>query len=146
MNAKVQSTLPLGSFLLLGCVLLDVVVLVFVVTLTGARILPRYGVSVNPAESRFHMASYDPKFMYVLTVAPGDEPRFFLESRALEGGYEGVEKALDELKAATRPEDRHRLAIVVYADKSISIGTERRLFDLVLEKGMICAAAAEPDR
>ncbi len=146
MNAKVQSTLPAGSFLLLGSVLLDIVILVFAVTLMGARILPRFGVSIAPAESRFHMGSYDPKFMRVLTVAPGDAPRFFLESELLEGGYEGVERALDNLLAATPAEDRHRLTIVIYADQSVSIGTERRLFDLVLSKGMMCAGAAEPDR
>lgn len=146
MANKVQSTLPVGSFLVLGCVLLDIVILVFVITLMGTRILPRYGVTVAPAASRFHMGSYDPRFMYVLTVAPGDAPRFFLENKPLTGGYEGVEKALDDLLATIPAENRHRVTIVIYADKSISVDTERRLFDIVLGKGLTCAPAAEPDR
>ncbi len=144
MTPPIRSTLPTPSFLILGSVGLNVVILVFVLTLISSGILPRYGVSVVPAESRYHIGTYDPAYMRVLTITPGDSPRCFLESKLIKDGVRGLSREFDELIEKTPQEHRHHLTIVLYADKSISLGMVQSVIDLVLSKGMHCASAAEP--
>ncbi|MBT9450140.1 hypothetical protein [Akkermansia glycaniphila] len=139
---QVRSTLPDITFMVLGCVVLNVVILVVTVTLMSSGIIPRYGVTIQPASSQFMMEVQNQT--YTLTIVPGDEPRYFLDNRQIESGFDGIGPALDKIIRNTKKDDLNRVTIVVFADKSIPSGVEQKVIDLILLKDLNCTKAAEP--
>lgn len=114
-------------------------VLCLMVLLTN-HIVPSYGLRVRPAESHFVMGSYDRDLGHVVSVAPGDTPRIFVESRALEGGVAEFEQCLDSWDCPTPS----RVRVLLVVDRAVPAGTMTELADMVLAHGFTCGFAGVP--
>ena len=140
---KLHSTLPQRVFFIHLAVVLDVLVLVFVMTLATSYIESNYGYGIKVPTSRFMMNVTGSR--YVLSMTAGDSPVFFLNNKRLAGGLPMLRGELDKIAAKYGEGGGSRTTIILYFDKAVSQGMQQQLIDLVLEKGMNCAVAARPD-
>lgn len=104
------------------------------------HLTPRYGVTVQPQNSRFVIGSYDRDNMHIVSVAPGNVPRLYVGSELVNGGYEGFEEFLTSLDVP----NPSRVSIVLVIDKAVSAGAVQRLTDMVLAHGFTCSYAGVP--
>ena len=122
-------------------VLLDLVVLVFVLTIMTSRVGMAYGYEVKAPSSHFLMNIVgDVEF---ISVTAGDQPAFYIGNRLIEGGLPGVSSELDRI-SREHGENGSRMGIALRLDDSVSRALEQQLVDMVLAKGMTCYIAAEP--
>lgn len=140
---KLQSTLPQHVFFIHLAVVLDVLVLVFVMTLASSYVESNYGYSIKVPSSRFMMNVTGTR--YVLSVTAGENPVFFFNNKRLDGGFPMLRNELDRIASKYGEGGGSRTTIILYFDKAVSRDMEQRLIDLILEKGMNCAVAARPD-
>ncbi len=103
------------------------------------HLMPYFGVNVQPASSQFIMGILDRSNTHYISITAGEEPRFFLRSKEIKGGWIGVEKALNALDGDTPG----RINIIINADEAVALGTTQRLIDLILTHGFTCAIAAQ---
>ena len=76
MQIKTRSTLPTGAFFLQVTVLLDLVILVYVLTVMTSRVGMEYGYEVKAPASGFLMNIVgDVEF---ISVTAGEQPSFYL--------------------------------------------------------------------
>lgn len=106
------------------------------------HIVPRFGMRVRPAESHFVMGSYDRDAGHVVSVAPGDTPRVFVESEEVPGGVKGLEAFLRQWDCA----NPSRVRVVLVVDAAVSAGTMQELADMVLRHKFTCSFAGLPGR
>lgn len=145
MTSPFRTTLPIASPMILIVVLLNIVMLISVLTLLGSNSLPRYGITIKPAESAFQLREFDPRYMRVLNITPGREQRYYLNNEPIENNLEGLSKKLDQMIHSEEILPyRDRFTVVICADESISFGEGQQVIDLILSKGIHCANAALP--
>lgn len=104
------------------------------------HIVPRFGMRVRPAESHFVMGSYDRDAGHVVSVAPGDTPRVYVESEEVPGGVKGFEAYLKKWDCDTP--SRVRVTLVV--DAAVPAGTMQELADMVMRHKFTCSFAGLP--
>lgn len=115
------------------------VLLCVCVLLTSYRPL-LYGVNIQPAGTHHVMESYDRSGSHVITVSPGEVPRFFLEDREIDGGLDGIDAILDTWDCPTPS----RVTVIIACDEAVSIGTIQALTDRILLHGFNCALSGRP--
>lgn len=137
---RVRSTLrSTGSPILVIAGVNLFLVLCICVLLTN-HLIPRYGFTVQPQDSHFVIGSYDRDQMHIVSVAPGNEPRIYVESELVRGGYDGFEKYLSSWDAP----NPSRVSVVLVVDKAVAAGAVQRLTDMVLAHGFTCSHAGVP--
>ncbi len=99
-----------------------------------------YGVNIQPADTHYVMEAYDRTGSHVITVSPGEIPRFFLEDREIEGGLDGIDTVL----AAWDCPAPSRVTVIIACDEAVSIGTIQALTDRILLHGFNCAFFGRP--
>lgn len=139
---RIRSSLKGTGFAIIAVAGVNLFLLLCLCVLLNTHRLPRYGVSVLPAESHFVIGHFDRSHSHILTMTPGDTPRFFLEEKEVEGGLEGVEALLSGWDSPN-PE---RVVVVLVCDEAVSAGTVQRVADMVLMHGFTCAFAGRPYR
>lgn len=145
MTSPIRTTLPISSPFILIVALLNIVMLIAVLTLLGSNALPRYGVTIKPAESAFQLREFDPRYMRVLNITPGQGQRFYLNNEPIANGLTGLSEKLDQiLHSEELIPYRDRFTVIICADESISFGEGQQVINLILSKGIHCANAALP--
>lgn len=138
---RVSSTLRDSGFPIVITVGANLVLLLCACVLFSNHLTPSYGVRVRPAATHFVMGSYDRSHMRIITVMPGNEPRFYIDSLEVAGGYEGLQQALTSWK---RP-NPSQLTVILNADEAVPHGVLQRLMDMVLSHGFTCTLTGRPD-
>lgn len=145
MTSPIRTSLPIASPFILIVVLLNIVMLITVLTLLGSNALPRYGVTIKPAESAFQLREFDPRYMRILNITPGHDRRYYLNNEPITNGLKGLSEKLDQmLHSEELLPYRDRFTVVICADESISFGEGQQVIDLILSKGIHCANATLP--
>lgn len=101
---------------------------------------PRYGINVRPAATHFVIGSYDRSLSHIITVTPGETPRFFLEDREVADGLDGMDAVLDEWACSTPA----RVTVIIVCDEAVSVGAIQQLADKVITRGYTCAFFGRP--
>lgn len=109
------------------------------VLLTSYRPL-RHGVNISPSASHFVIHSYDRSLSHIITVAPGETPRFFLENDEISGGMDGIESLLSSWD---RPIPSH-VTVIIVCDEAVAVGSVQQLVDRILSHGFTCAFFGRP--
>ncbi len=109
------------------------------VLLTSYRPL-RHGVVISPASSHFIIPNYDRSLSHIITVAPGETPRFFLEDTEISGGMDGVENLLSEWDSPTPA----HVTVIIVCDEAVAVGSIQQLVDKILSHGFTCAFFGRP--
>lgn len=122
--------------------LMDIIVIIIVITLASTKIGAVNGINVQVPKSQYILAQA--QNMLVLTVTGGNAPSFFINNTEYKS-LNDVEVALDNYKLeSAQKEDNEQILVVLKLDSAVSRGLEQELIDLVLNRGMNCALAAEP--
>ncbi|MBP3498592.1 MAG: hypothetical protein J6J97_00740 [Akkermansia sp.] len=137
---RVRSTLKEGGFPILVVAAVNLFLVLCVCVLLPNHLGPHYGFSVQPQESHFVIGSYNRDFAHIVSVAPGDTPRLYVESELVRGGYDGFEKCLESWKTP----NPSRVSVILVLDKAVSSGVAQRLTDMILSHGYTCSYAAVP--
>ncbi len=137
---RVRSSLKGNGFHIVVIALLNLFLLLCICVLLHHHRLPRYGANVRPAETHFVMGSYDRSTSHIITVTPGESPRFYIEENGIANGLEGVEAVLKSWDCAVPA----RVTVVLVCDEAVSAGTLQILADMVLSHGFTCTFAGRP--
>lgn len=137
---RVRTSLKGNGFHIVVIALLNLFVLLCICVLLHHHRLPRYGANVRSAATHFVMGSYDRSNSHIITVTPGDVPRFFIEEKEVKEGLAGVEKILKSWDCAAP----NRVTVVLVCDEAVAVGTMQRLADMVLMHGFTCTYAGRP--
>ena len=137
---RVRTSLKGNGFHIVVIALLNLFVLLCICVLLHHHRLPRYGANVRSAATHFVMGSYDRSNSHIITVTPGNVPRFFIEEKEVKEGLAGVEKILKSWDCAAP----NRVTVVLVCDEAVAVGTMQRLADMVLMHGFTCTYAGCP--
>lgn len=140
MIIRSKTTLPNPSMWPLLAAILDVVLLLFIATPLGSNVLPSHGVMIRPAPSQFYAGTTGQNS--VISVTAGSQPIFFLDKQRIDGGIPMLSRELDKKYKERNQTDR--ITITLLLDKDVTVALEQELIELILNKGMNCARAAEP--
>ena len=77
---------------------------------------------------------------HIITVAPGETPRFFLEDTEISGGMDGVENLLSEWDSPTPA----HVTVIIVCDEAVAVGSIQQLVDKILSHGFTCAFFGRP--
>ena len=139
---KIQSTLPDKPLFLSLVALLDLIVVVFVLTLATTKLGAINGVNVQLPQSQYVMAQM--QNMIVLTVTGGNSPLYYLNNKLFDNQLD-LKEGLDEYKAEVEnSEHKGSILVVLKLDAAVSHGLTQELIDMVLSSGMHCSLATEP--
>lgn len=140
MIIRSKTTLPNPSMWPILAAVLDVVLLLFIATPLGSNVLPSHGVAIRPVPSQFYAGTTGKNS--VVSVTAGSQPIFFLDEQRIEGGIPMLSRELDQQYKESNKTDR--ITITLLLDKDVTVALEQELIELILNKGMNCARAAEP--
>lgn len=135
-----QDSLPDRGPVIVIVAVLSLMLALCIMALLPNHIVPRYGLLVRPAASHFVMGDYNRDTGHVVSVAPGDTPRVFVESEEVPGGVEGFEAYLARWDCATPS----RVRVVLVMDAAVSAGTMHQLADMVIAHGFVCSFTGIP--
>ncbi len=117
------------------------VLLCVCVLLTGYR-APRFGVNIRPAASHFSIERFDRSLSHIITVMPGETPRYYVGDSEILNGLQGIKELLSEWRETTnRPET---ITVIIACDAAVSVGTVQTLTDLIMQAGLTCAFYGRP--
>lgn len=139
---RVRSTLRDGGAPILLIAGVNLFLVLCLCVLLTNHLVPRYGVTVRPAESHFVMDGYDRSLVHIVSVAPGDEPRIYVGSELLPGGISAFRLQLDEWKKQAK--NPSEVTVVLVVDEAVSAGAVQQLTDMVLCCGFVCSYSAVP--
>lgn len=139
---KTRSRLTSGGFPIVGIAVVNLFVLICMVMLLGAHRNPTFGMQISPAESHFVMGTYDRSLSHVITVTPGEPPRFFLEENELPGGIDGLEPLLKEWDCSTPA----RVTVILVCDRAVPAGVLQTMADRILQHGFNCTVSGIPPK
>lgn len=139
---KIRSNLSSGGFAIVVIAFVNLFLLVCIFILLGLHRSPVYGMRISPAESHFVMGMYDRSMSHVITVTPGDPPRFFLEENELPGGMDGVEPLLKEWDCSAPS----RVTVILVCDRAVPAGVIQKIADMVLMHGFRCTISGIPPK
>lgn len=137
---RVRSKLPDSAISVVVLAGINLLLLLCACVLLNTHRLPRYGMSVCPAESHFVMPRYDRSYTRVITITPGEQPRLFLEGNEIKDGVEG----LDELLAAWDDGHPGRVSVILMCDAAVPVGIVQRVADKVMLRGFNFSLSARP--
>lgn len=137
---RIRSNLKDAGFAIIISAGVNLFVLLCVCVLLTSYRAPRFGINVCPPSSHFVIGAYDRSLSHIITVTPGETPRFFLENREVAGGLEGMDAALDEWQCATPSQ----VTVIIVCDEAVSVGAVQQLADKVLSHGYNCAFFGRP--
>lgn len=137
---RIRSNLKGSGFAIIILAGVNLFVLLCMCILLNSYRAPRYGINVRPAASHFVIGSYDRSFSHIITITPGETPRFFLEDREIANGLEGMDEVLDTWKCDTPS----RVTVIIVCDEAVSVGSVQQLADKVLSHGYTCAFFGRP--
>ena len=115
------------------------VLLCMCVLLTGYR-APRHGANIRPAASHFVIGSYDRSLSHIITVTPGETPRFFTEDQEITNGLDGIDAILDKWNSPTPT----RVTVIIVCDEAVAVGSIQQLADKIMSHGYTCAFFGRP--
>lgn len=115
------------------------VLLCMCVLLTNSR-SAIYGINVRPSASHFSMGSYDRTLSHIITITPGEIPRFYTENREIEGGADGLDTVLDAWSAPNPA----AVTVIIVCDEAVAVGSVQPLIDKVLMRGYNCSFSGRP--
>ncbi len=137
---RVRSNLKGSGFAIIVLAGVNLFVLLCMCVLLTSYRAPRYGINLRPAESHFVLGSYDRSLSHIITITPGEIPRFFIESDEIPGGLDGMERIL---KSWEKPNPSH-VTVIIVCDEAVSVGTVQQLADMILSHGYNCAFFGRP--
>ena len=137
---RIRSNLKGSGFAIIILAGVNLFVLLCMCVLLTSYRAPRYGINLRPAASHFVIGSYDRSMSHIITVTPGETPRFFLEDREVPNGLEGIDAVLDEWKCASPS----RVKVIIVCDEAVSVGSIQQLADKVMSHGYTCAFFGRP--
>lgn len=137
---RVRSNLKDAGFAIIISAGVNLFVLLCMCVLLTSYRAPRFGINVRPPESHFVIGSYDRSLSHIITVTPGETPRFFLEEREVPNGIDGIDAVLDEWKCPNPA----RVTVIIVCDEAVSVGSVQLLADKVLAHGYNCAFFGRP--
>lgn len=137
---RVRSSLKGNGFHIVVIALLNLFLLLCICVLLHHHRLPRYGANVLPASTHFVMGAYDRSNSHIITVTPGETPRFFLEEKEIKDGLDGIERLFKTWDCAAPA----RITVVLVCDEAVASGTMQKLADMVLSHGFTCTLAGRP--
>ena len=120
---------------------LSLLLVLCVLVLLPNHIVPRYGMLARPSESHFVMGAYDRATGHVVSVAPGDTPRVYVESKEIPGGLQGFEECLRQWDCDTPS----RVRVLLVVDAAVPAGVMQQLTDMVLSHGFSCGFSGIPN-
>lgn len=137
---RVRSTLSDSGFSVIALAGVNLALLLCLCVLLNTHRLPKYGLNVCPAESQFILSPFDRSHSHVITITPGETPRFFLEGREIPGGMSGLEPML---KSWDGPQRSH-VSVILVSDAAVPAGIVQGVVDRVLAHGFNCSLAGRP--
>lgn len=138
---RARSQLKTGGFAIIILAGVNLFVLLCMcVLLTGYR-APVFGLNVHPADTRFIIGAYDRDNTHIITVTPGDTPRYFLRNREIPNGAEGLDAEL----AAWKTNSTTPVTVIIVCDEAASAGALQQVADKVLAHGHHCVIYGRPD-
>lgn len=137
---RVRSTLKGSGFAIIIMAGVNLFVLLCMCVLLTSYRPPRYGINMRPAASHFSIAAYDRSLSHIITITPGETPRFFSEDREVPNGIEGIDAVLDEW-ACPNPAS---VTVIIVCDEAVSVGSVQQLADKVMSHGYTCAFFGRP--
>lgn len=137
---RIRSNLKGSGFAIIVLAGVNLFVLLCMCVLLTSYRAPRYGINLRPAESHFVLGSYDRSLSHIITITPGEIPRFYVENDEIQGGLDGME---DVLKSWENPNPSH-VTVIIVCDEAVSIGTVQQLADMILSHGYNCAFFGRP--
>ncbi len=138
---RVRSSLPHIGFPIIVTAGINLFLLLCAIVLFSNHLTPSYGVRVYPARTHYGIGSYDRDNLRIITIMPGNSPRFFVDSTEIQGGFEGVERLFTEWDCP----NPSQLNVIVNADEAVTFGVLQRLMDMVLDHGFTAHVAGRPD-
>ena len=137
---RIRSNLKGSGFAMIILAGVNLFVLLCMCLLLTSYRAPRHGLNVRPAASHFVLDAYDRSHSHIITVTPGNPPRFYLEDHEIANGLAGVDAELDAWKAKTSAQ----VTIIIVCDEAVSVGAVQQLADKVLSHGFTCAFFGRP--
>ncbi|MBR1982796.1 MAG: hypothetical protein IKA23_08605 [Akkermansia sp.] len=137
---RVRSTLKEGGFPIIVVAGVNLFLVLCVCVLLSNHLMPRFGFTVQPQETHFAIESYNRDLTHIVSVAPGAEPRLYVGSELVRGGFPGFEQ---QLKSWSVP-NPSRVSVILVLDKAVPAGVVHRLTDMVLSHGYTCSYAGVP--
>jgi biopolymer transport protein ExbD len=126
---KLETHLPERPGLLHAVPVMDIFVLLWLLFLLGPSLLRQSGITVEPPPSRFQLERYQETL--VVTLGPGEAgPRIHLGRDAVD--IRQLDQRLEALRADGAPA---RAIVLLQTDAGTPVGMERRVSEMVLEKG-----------
>ena len=127
---KLESQLPKQSPWLYIAPLLTAILLLLVYFLLSTGFVVQTGVSVRPPEAASRLVGFESA--HIITIAPGDTPRLFLDGRPV-----SLSSLADSLEQLERT-DRH---VLIHADRQIPFGRIVEVANIAWEQGCMVAYA-----
>ena len=137
---RIRSNLKGSGFAIIVLAGVNLFVLLCMCVLLTSYRAPRYGINLRPAESHSVLGSYDRSLSHIITITPGEIPRFYVENDEIQGGLDGME---DVLKSWENPNPSH-VTVIIVCDEAVSVGTVQQLADMILSHGYNCAFFGRP--
>ncbi|MCH5285205.1 MAG: hypothetical protein J1E42_06350 [Akkermansiaceae bacterium] len=137
---RVRSNLKGSGFAIIILAGVNLFVLLCMCVLLNSYRPPRYGINVRPAASHFVIGSYDRALSHIITVTPGETPRFFLEDREVTRGLDGMDEVLDAWASPTPAQ----VTVIIVCDEAVAVGTIQQLADKIMTRGYTCAFFGRP--
>ena len=87
---RIRSNLKGSGFAIIVLAGVNLFVLLCMCVLLTSYRAPRYGINLRPAESHFVLGSYDRSLSHIITITPGEIPRFYVENDEIQGGLSSL--------------------------------------------------------
>ena len=137
---RVRSNLKGSGFAIIILAGVNLFVLLCMCVLLTSYRPPTYGINVHPADTHFTIGAYNRDSSHIITVTPGDPPRFFTGDREMAHGPEGIDATLDAWASSTPAE----VTVIIVCDEAVAVGTIQQLVDKILTRGYHCAFFGRP--
>lgn len=137
---RVRSNLKGSGFAIIILAGVNLFVLLCMCLLLTSYRAPRHGFNLKPTASHFEISAYDRSQSHIITILPGNPPRYYMEDHEIEHGIEGVDAELDAWKSATPA----GVTVIIACDEAVSVGAVQQLADKVLSHGYTCAFFGRP--
>ncbi len=137
---RIRSNLDGSGFAILVVAGVNLFVLLCMCVLLTSYSSPKYGVNVSPASSHFVIGAYDRSLSHIITISPGETPRFFLDDHEIPGGPDGLDRQLAEWDCHTPS----RVTVIIVCDEAVAVGSVQQLADKILSHGFTCALYGRP--
>ena len=137
---RVRSRLSDSGVTVIALAGINLLLLLCLCVLLNTHRLPRYGFNVVPAESQFLLSRFDRTKAHVITITPGEQPRFFQGGHEVKKGLQG----LKELFASWDCEAPSHVTVILVCDRAVPAGTLQQVVDMVLSHGFNCSLSGRP--